>query len=322
MSQKNYYVVLNARSGTANALGITPETLQQRFSDAGHSVTLDGDTDEPLANRIERAKASGADVIVAAGGDGTATAIASAIVDTDTVLAVLPLGTINLLARDLRLPFDLDQWIAALDAMQPRRIDVGEANGRTFLHKVVIGFIPGLAAGREKIRGRSELSVKIGFVRYFFRRLLRTRRIAVEIKYRSGETRVERVIAIAVADNDYAEGPGRFFSRERLDGGSLSLYVLKHLTIGDLFRLTVGMLMGNWRHDEALEIENVNSVTIRTRKSPIKVMIDGEVETFEVPLHFKIRPGALWVLAPSTAETAVPEAAVPDESTPAATVEA
>ncbi|HEV7718858.1 MAG TPA: diacylglycerol kinase family protein [Arsenicitalea sp.] len=312
MSQRNYYVVLNTRSGTANDLGLTPEALRQHFSEAGHEVTVDADTDEPLPDRIERAKASGADVIVAAGGDGTATAIASAIVGTDTILGILPLGTINLLARDLGVPLDINQWMAALDGMEPRRIDVGEANGRIFLHKVVIGFIPGVAAGREKIRGRGELAAKIGLVRYFFRRLLRARRMAVEIQYRNGEAKVERVLAIAVANNDYAEGPGRFFSRDRLDGGSLSLYVLKHLTIRDFFRLTLGMLLGHWRQDDALEIENVGSVTIRTRKSLQKVMLDGEVESFDVPVNFKIRPGALWVLAPAVAEGITAEATMPE----------
>jgi diacylglycerol kinase family enzyme len=88
--------------------------------------------------------------------------------------------------------------------------------------------------------------------------------------------------------------------------------VLKHLTLSDLFRLTIGMLLGNWRQDEALEIENVGSVTIRTRKSLIKVMIDGEVETFAVPMNFKIRPGALWVLAPAGAVMGGAEASLPD----------
>ena len=66
--------------------------------------------------------------------------------------------------------------VAALVTGETHRIDVGEVNGRIFLHKVVVGVIPGVAAGREHIRGRHDTSAKIGFLRYFFRRLARARR--------------------------------------------------------------------------------------------------------------------------------------------------
>ena len=311
MSDRHYHVVLNVRSGTALAMGLTPEILEQHFRREGHAFTIDADGTAPLAQRIARAIASGAEIIVAAGGDGTATAIAGAIIGTAQTLAILPLGTVNMLARDLGLPLGLAEWVAAMGAMQPRLIDVGEVNGRIFLHKVVIGFVPGIAAGREQIRGRTGLAAKIGFLRFFFRRLFRARRIAVEIKYRNGETRAKRVLAIAVANNDYAEGFGRVFSRQQLDGESLCLYVLKHLTLGDFFRLTTGMFLGSWQQDDALEIESVRAVTIRTRKPMLRVMIDGEIESFAVPLSFRIRPGALSVLAPVPTEEVL---AATDES--------
>ncbi len=87
-----------------------------------------------------------------------------------------------------------------------------------------------MAAGREKIRGRQDATAKIGFLRYFFRRLARAKRIAVVIEPGEGERRVERVQAMAVASNAYDEGLGQFFSRQSLDRGTLTLYVLHHFT--------------------------------------------------------------------------------------------
>jgi diacylglycerol kinase family enzyme len=175
-------------------------------------------------------------------------------------------------------------------------------NGRTFLHKVVVGVIPAVAAGREFIRGRRGIAAKIGFLRYFVRRLQRTKRMAVLIRTPDGETRIERVQAIAVASNAYDEGLGQFFSRSALDQGNLTLYILRHLTPGDVIRLTISMLMGNWQHDDALSIESVQAVTITTHKELLKVMFDGEVETLRTPLEFSIRPKALSVIVqPSTA---------------------
>jgi diacylglycerol kinase family enzyme len=280
------------------ALGLTAETLKAQFESEGHTVTIDDDDELPLDGRIAKALASPADVIVAAGGDGTVTALAEALVGTDKSLAILPLGTINLLARDLHLPLQLDQAVSAIHKLEPRRIDVGEVNGRAFLHKVVVGLIPAVAAGREKIRHRTDLAAKIGFLRYFLRRLGRAKRMAIVVEPSEGEPRVERVQAIAVASNGYDEGFGRFFSRRRLDRGTLTLYLLRHLNLGDVVRLTTGMFMGRWREDEALKIQKVKSVTIRSKKEKFKVMLDGEVQTLEGPLTFAIRPLSLSVLAP------------------------
>jgi diacylglycerol kinase family enzyme len=163
---------------------------------------------------------------------------------------------------------------------------------------VVVGLIPGLAAGREKIRGRYDVAAKIGFLRYMFRRIARTKRMAVAIETDTGTRRVERVQALAVASNAYDEGLGQFFSRHSLDRGTLTLYVLKHFTAGDFLRLTTGMLFGHWKNDEALSMESVSSVTIDSRKSLLKVMFDGEVMTLQTPLQFSIRPLALTVLVP------------------------
>jgi diacylglycerol kinase family enzyme len=185
--------------------------------------------------------------------------------------------------------------------MAPRRIDVGEVNGRVFLHKVVIGAIPGIAAAREQLRGRTDLGAKFAFLSHFVNRLSRLRRFAVEITPGKGEPHIERVQSIAVANNDYDEGPGKVFSRARLDEGTLSLYLLRQLSLGDALRLGFGMLLGSWRNDQVLEIENVRSVVIRTRRKRVRVMLDGEVEMVASPLAFRSLPLALTVLAPPVA---------------------
>lgn len=298
MNQAPYYVILNANAGTANATGVTPEALEQIFANHGMNAIVDADTEAGMEVRTEQALASGAETIVAAGGDGTVTALASALVGTERKLAILPLGTVNALAKDLHVPLDLTAAVAALQTGEARRIDVGEVNGRIFLHKVVVGLIPSLAAGREKIRGRYDVAAKIGFMRYIFRRISRAKRMAVAIETDTGTRRVERVQALAVASNAYDEGLGQFFSRQSLDRGTLTLYVLKHFTVRDFFRLTTGMLFGRWQNDEALSMETVTSVTINAHKSIIKVMFDGEVMTLQTPLEFAIRPLALTVLVP------------------------
>ena len=308
MQQTSHHIVFNSSSGTAASASVRPEQLVESFLALGHTVSIDADASRPFAERLQTARASAAPILVAAGGDGTATALAEVAIQSGKTLAVLPLGTANLLARDLSLPLDLDAWFAAYDGMQPRRIDVGEVNGRVFLHKVVIGAVPGIAAAREQIRGRDDLGAKFGFLVHFFHRLSRVRRFAAEITPGKGEPHIERVQSIAVANNDYAEGPGKIFARARLDEGTLSLYLLRSLGPMDALRLGLGMLFGSWRSDQVLEIENVHSVVIRTRRKSVRVMLDGEVELVDSPLSFRSLPLALRVMAPPVVEDQRPAA--------------
>jgi diacylglycerol kinase family enzyme len=263
----------------------------------GHRISIDADSSKPFSQRLRAAGNSTAPVLVAAGGDGTATALAKVASETGKRLAVLPRGTANLLARDLNLPLELDQWFATLPDMVEREIDFGEVNGQVFLHKVVIGAVPCIAAVREKIRGNSSWGARLGFMTHFFRALSRVRRFAAEITTGDGEPTIHRVHSIAVANNDYAAGLGKVFTRTRLDAGFLSLYIVTSLSPGDAIRLGLEMLLGTWRQDGALEIENVRSVTIRTRRRRVRAMIDGEVGMIDGPFDFRIHPLGLKVLA-------------------------
>lgn len=302
MLQTSHHIVFNSSSGTAANASLRPEQLIERFAALGHTVSIDADRSRSFAERMQSARTATAPILVAAGGDGTVTALAEAAILSGKTLAVIPLGTANLLARDLAIPPDLDAWFASYPAMTPRRIDVGEVNGRVFLHKVVIGAVPGIAAAREQLRGRRDLGAVFGFLSHFIYRLSRVRRFAAEITPGKGKPHIERVQSIAVANNDYAEGPGMVFSRARLDEGTLSLYLIRHLSPLDALRLGFGMLIGSWRSDEVLEIENVHSLVIRTQRRGIRAMLDGEVELLQGPLRFRSLPLALRVMAPPVAE--------------------
>ncbi|HEV7346657.1 MAG TPA: diacylglycerol kinase family protein [Devosia sp.] len=295
-TDRSYYVIFNERSGTAEAIGLTADALEAHFTAAGLDAVVDARGDVSMEQRAADALASPAQVIVAAGGDGTVTALAETLAGTDKSLAILPLGTVNALAKDLHIPLDIPQAIAALAEGEERLIDVGEVNGRIFLHKVVVGVIPAVAAGRERIRGRHDVGAKLAFLRYFARRLTRARRMALAITTSTGKSRIERVQAVAVACNAYDEGVGQFFTRSSLNQGRLTLYTLRHLNVGDVLRLTAEMFLGTWRDDEALSIESADAVTIDSHKSLLKVMFDGEVETLRTPLEFSIRKQALSII--------------------------
>src|SRR3954447_14270136 len=86
--------------------------------------------------------AGGADVLVAAGGDGTINAAASALVHQSTALGVIPSGTLNHFARDLQIPLEPEKAAEVLVDGRLIRVDAGAVNGRVFINNSVLGLFP------------------------------------------------------------------------------------------------------------------------------------------------------------------------------------
>ena len=85
-------------------------------------------------DETHRALERGAVLVIAGGGDGTISAVASVLAGTGKVLGVLPLGTRNHFARDLGISGDLAEAVRVLSEGMERRVDVGEVNGRVFIN--------------------------------------------------------------------------------------------------------------------------------------------------------------------------------------------
>jgi diacylglycerol kinase family enzyme len=300
MAARHYHIIFNPNAGTALATGVTTASLGDLLTRAGLSFDIDDDDDDPLSDRIKRALEGPADVVVGAGGDGTVLAVAEGLLGSDKTLAVLPLGTLNGLARDLGLALDLTTAIAQLPTLEARAIDVAEVNGRSFLHNVIIGLIPSIAVGRELVRGGG-IGQKLNFVSFMLRRFARAKRIALALRLDDTVTRIERVQTLVVANNSYDQRFGAFMARRRLDRGTLTAYLIRSLKVGDAVRLAFEMALGRWRDDPVIEYEKVKTLTVTSKKQRLLVTMDGEVLTMETPLVFGVRPKSLQVLAPPVA---------------------
>src|SRR5512132_754805 len=133
-----FSVIINGRSGKASQPDVGQE-LEALFARHGARVRLERvPSPLDLAARAREAAGRG-DVLVAAGGDGTVGTVAGVAVQTGATLGVLPLGTLNHFAKDLGVPQDLEQAVAAIVAGTPRQVDVGDVNGRIFINNSSVG---------------------------------------------------------------------------------------------------------------------------------------------------------------------------------------
>src|SRR5579872_1497797 len=142
-------IILNESSGVGPRRELLAQILQQSGIDAEIHVTAKGSDISRLAAGLYR---NGHRTLVAGGGDGTVRAVASALVDTEGALGILPAGGLNHFAKDLRLPMDLESCVQILKNGVVQCVDVAEVNGRMFLNNSGLGLYPAMVARREKRR--------------------------------------------------------------------------------------------------------------------------------------------------------------------------
>jgi diacylglycerol kinase family enzyme len=232
------------------------------------------------------------DAVVAAGGDGTVSAVAAGLVGTEVALGVIPLGTLNHFSKDLGIK-DLESAIAAIASGATKRIDVGEVNGRTFINNSSIGLYPEMVVKRDDHQKNNGHGKWVAMARAAWHTLLRFPLLHVAIAL-AGSVFSARTPFVWIGNNEYALGMRELGSRTRLDGGQLSVYTIRSASRWKMFVAMVKALFR--RSDPELETQLVDRADIVTRKRRLKVALDGEVVRMASPLTYRSRPGALVVL--------------------------
>jgi diacylglycerol kinase family enzyme len=297
-------VVLNA--GAGSLLGQPPReaagTVRRLLGEAGHDAGVEVAEGRGIVDAVERAAAAGADAVVVGGGDGTVACAANRLAGTGTPLGVLPLGTLNLYARDLDTPLEIEEAIAALAAGEVHPLDVAEVNGRIFLNHSAFGLYPLMVREREAMRARQNLSrqrlskwpaMAVAVMKSLYRYPMFT----VGLDLGSGPIRIVTP-ALVASNNRYEEGFAAIPRRSRLDSGRLGVYVARHRRPLAMARLMAEMVLGSWQQNEDLDVFETDEMTVTSRRSRLQVANDGELEMMTTPLKYRIRAGALRVLVP------------------------
>ncbi|MET0264081.1 MAG: diacylglycerol kinase family protein [Duganella sp.] len=289
-------VIVNASAGLGYCGELSSELAEKfRRHGAEPEIVLARSGEEMIA-RAKQAVSDKVTVVVAGGGDGTINAVASALVGSDTHLGVLALGTLNHFAKDMHIPLDLDQAVANAVLGKPRRVDVGEVNGRIFLNNSSLGIYPDIVRDREKQQKHLGRSKWHAFGRALFVTMRRFPFMSVRLRI-NGEERLRRTPFVFIGNNEYLQGV-TMGARERLDGGKLWLYVAQKPTRLALLRYAVHALFNRLSAARDFDVLTATELTIDTRHRHLRVATDGEVTVMTPPLSYRSRAGALSVIAP------------------------
>lgn len=298
-------VLVNSKAGVGDK-GRAPDTLGELFrAEQADAEIIAFDDGCELIKEAQRAVDRGCEIVVAAGGDGTVSAVAGVVAGTSAALGVLPLGTLNHFAKDLGIPLALEEAVRTIVAGNRKKVDVGEVNGRVFVNNSSVGMYPQIVHRREQYQqlGSSKWSA---FARAFWTIVGRYPLIHVTLKS-DGKQITRKTPLVFIGNNRYEIHGLKLGTRKSLDCGTLAVYLTRDVGRLRLLSFAARALLGSLREDRDFEYLETAEVALHSRRRHLRVAADGEVMRLDTPLEYRMRPGALTVIVPQTPKE--PEAA-------------
>ena len=292
------YVVINPVSGTLQP-DVVRETIQSALQ--AHNLTFEiyeTTGKEDVRKLVRDAVQQGFELFLAVGGDGTAAAVASGLVNTQIPLAVIPTGTWNALARNLDIPLPIDQALELVfEGPRIRVIDAMQIEDKFHILNISVGV--GSRTMRQSKReekrrfGRladlwTALSNLMSFQTYHFD----VRIDGKQAKFRALEVMVanSKIIGLKGIQLD----PGI-----HMDDGKLNVCRLYADNLIDFFNLAISILSGRQRQSwNILCLDALHEVEIRCREKNLPVQGDGDL-IGHLPVVIKLRPKAIHILVPA-----------------------
>lgn len=291
------FLVINPVAGFVEARGLERRCIHffehQKWPFEIYHTTGDEDIRTVIQDAVQR----GFDLFIAAGGDGTISGVASGLMHTGLPLAILPVGTGNLLAREMNIPLNADGALKLITAAHRiRQIDAMEVGDRTFILNMSIGI-----SSLSMFHTDREQKRRFGILAYVWNILLqvlglRMRRFSVVV---DGKLHNLRASEVMVTNGGLlAIEPFRWQEDITLDDGRIDVVVLRARSLWDILSLIVSTLLRRQNQNPVMQIFGANqSIVIRTGRA-LPVQGDGDIMG-ETPVHIHVLPHAVNIIVPA-----------------------
>lgn len=265
------------------------------------AVTLNGTHATQAARQAAQEKY---EAVFAVGGDGTVGQVAGGLVDSETALAVLPAGSMNVLTRELGMqPLTWYRWWALKDNARllaessVQHMDVGLCNGRIFLLWAGIGLD---ALTIHKLEPRPRFAKYISVPHYFATTVWEAAFWhGMDLHVWTDGRQVDGHFLLAVATNirHYLGGMAVISPQAYFDDGLMDLWLFSGNHLADAFRHFFDMLAG--RHLTSEQARRLPFQIARIEsKADFSVQMDGEPMLGGTQAEIIVRPRALKILMP------------------------
>ncbi|MCE7980612.1 MAG: diacylglycerol kinase family lipid kinase [Caldilinea sp. CFX5] len=316
-----------AHSGQMRGVALILNPASKSFLDGAHSpaeivaalqavgITPQMELTTPEINARQLARKAvdrGDTLIIAAGGDGTIEEVATALIHSPATLGILPLGTMNNLARALGIPLDLTDAALLLAIGATRHIDVGRvvtADDRIegyFLETAGIGLSAvATPIGEDAEKGRwSNLLSRLGDFFAFSS-------TGVTIQCDNEEALLQSQTHLVTISNAPLFGNNMLVAPEaKIDDGLLDVVVYEGMELVDLTRYFFGISNGGRVNDVRIHARRAQRVQV-TADIPLPVNADLDVLDAQPRWTVEVVPRALAVVVGNGLALTLPVTAAP-----------
>jgi diacylglycerol kinase (ATP) len=293
------FVVFNPKAGKEDQADEVRAALASHFTSPGWATEIyetTGKEGEDVAAICRAACEKGADLVIAAGGDGTLVGVANGLVHSPVPLGILPLGTGNGLARALLIPLKLDEAMELLvndhTVMEIDALQVGE---RYFFSNVSVGISPKMMQDTKS--ADKKLLGPLAYLLAMIKRsgVFQLQRYTLTL---DGLPRSIRAAEVLISNATLLEKPPFLLGPpETLDDGQLEVYVVTAHTLGDYARLVWDLFRRPGRSAAKLtHLAATHNVRITADRSHL-VQADGEV-IGHTPVEVELVLKAIHVIMP------------------------
>lgn len=245
--------------------------------------------------RARAALARGAEVIFIWGGDGTVQRCIDAVAGKDAVLAILPAGTANLLATNLKIPADVTEAVRVGLKGERRRFDTGSVNGEHFAVMAGAGFDARMI--KQADRGMKGALGRVAYL-YTGARNLSAPRVRADIEVDGKPFFTGRISCVLVGNVAKVLGGIDAFPGARPDDGLLELGLVTARNPAEWTRALGRVVQGRAERSPFIEVTRGKKFRIRFGRS-FPYELDGGARTSVKKLKVKVHPGAITICVPS-----------------------
>lgn len=290
------FIVQNPVAGIHSAKRVT-NVIQRFLEKKGWEFAFHQTReDENVAKVVADAVTEGYDLFLAAGGDGTVSMVATGLRGTNLPMAIIPVGTGNGMARDLKIPLLLQEAVGVLEHLDSiRMLDVIEVGEQYYLLNLSVGLTP-LALKESKRKEKR----KLGMLAYFLAGVkafvgIQPVSFSLEIDGNKQSFRASEVMLM----NSFVLGDtGRFLGLDILvDDGVLDLFVIEARNVLDYLRVFWFVIIGNPQRDPDLTRFQVRESLSITARRLLEVQADGDLIGY-TPLLIKLVPKTVKMVVP------------------------
>jgi diacylglycerol kinase (ATP) len=299
-SQPQVLIVYNPAAGQSADFKNTLDRVANLWRDRGWQVQIAATTAPGDATvKARQAAQAGYHAVIAAGGDGTVNEVVNGLVGTSTALGTLPLGTVNIWAREMGLSMDLLKAAESLMKSELAQIDVGRAGNRYFLLMAGIGFDAAVtatvSAAEKKMLGAIAYVKQAIQIAWNFR--------GVRLKLRIDGKRVRgKILMVIVGNSQLYGGVVKFTAHATIDDGLLDVCVIKGRGMLSAPQRLISIFTRNYNRDPQVQYYQAQQIEIRGKqRKALPVQVDGDY-LGTTPMNFQVVPSSLWILVPPNAD--------------------